>query len=124
MAKNTVPSSASASGVVLSPSDIAAIAQVVLATLQQAAPAAAPAPAANNGFITLTRAEIAQLSPSDRVSYMKQASRAFYGQSQSTGFGISGWVGGKLGTTAANLVTAGHIAKDNYACRRMEYDQL
>ena len=122
MAKNIASSSAPASGVVLSAADIAAIAQVVMASLQQAAPAAA-APVAN-GFVTLTRAEIAQLSPSDRVSYMKQASRAFYGQSQSTGFGISGWVGGKLGTTAANLVTAGHIAKDNYACRRMEYDQL
>ena len=86
-----------------------------------AAPAAA-APAAAPMLPTMTRDELARLSPQQKVQYMAACRAAYFGKSGgTTPGGVYGMVGGFAAKQAANARTAVTHTLDVYATERMQY---
>ena len=96
---------------------------LVTALSAPAAAAAAPAaPAAAPMLPTMTRDELARLSPQQKVQYMAACRAAYFGKSGgTTPGGVYGMVGGFAAKQAANARTAVTHTLDVYATERMQY---
>ena len=90
-----------------------------------AAPAAPATPAAAPAapmLPTMTRDELARLSPQQKVQYMAACRAAYFGKSGgTTPGGVYGMVGGFAAKQAANARTAVTHTLDVYATERMQY---
>ena len=87
-----------------------------------AAPAAPAVPAAAPMLPTMTRDELARLSPQQKVQYMAACRAAYFGKSGgTTPGGVYGMVGGFAAKQAANARTAVTHTLDVYATERMQY---
>ena len=71
---------------------------------------------------TMTRAELARLSPQQKVQYMSACRAAYFGKSGgTTPGGVYGMVGGFAMKQAADVRTAFTHSLNVYATERMQY---
>lgn len=109
---------------------VTALSAPAAAAAAPAAPAPAPAPAAAPAapapaapmLPTMTRNELARLTPQQKVQYMAACRAAYFGKSGgTTPGGVYGMVGGFAAKQAANARTAVTHTLDVYATERMQY---